>query len=307
MGDWLEVSTMWNALVLLGKLLSLLCRSRFEMACRAIAAEHQLEVLTRDTRKKRRPKLKQSDRNLWIFLRRVWPDWRSAPRIFKADTVVGWHRKGFKAYWRRKSKSGRNPIKPAIQEAIKLVDKANPLWGAPHIHGEVETNGALVAQSTVSTYMTEHPDTRPRQNWRTFFKNHINDIAAMDMFTVPSVRFKVLFVLVVVSLKRREILHLNVTTNPTSLWITQQLREAFPWDEAPKFIQRDRDGAYGELVKGWLKRAGIKQVVSARKAPWQSGYAERAIGSIRRECTDHIIPWNENHLRRVRVEYKDYY
>jgi transposase InsO family protein len=186
------------------------------------------------------------------------------------------------------------------------MSMANPLWGAPRIHGELLKLGIDVSQATVSKYMVM-PDRPPLQSWRAFLTNHTLDIVSIDFFTVPTATFRVIYVFLVLDNARRTILHFNVTTNPTAAWTAQQVAEAFPWDTAPKYLIRDRDGIYGFDFTRRVSALGIKQIRTARRSPWQNPYVKRVIGSIRRECLDHVIIFDERHLKRVLREYLGYY
>jgi transposase InsO family protein len=182
----------------------------------------------------------------------------------------------------------------------------NPLWGAPRIHGELRKLGFEVAQSSVAKYMVKRRGP-PSQGWRTFLRNHAPDIAAMDLFVVPTIDFKLLYGLVVVRLDRRELVWISVTTHPTAEWVARLITEAFPWNEAPRYIIRDRDRIYGAVVTRRLRAMGIRDKPITPASPWQNGFAERLIGSIRRECVDHIIVLGEMHLRRILKSYAHYY
>jgi len=183
---------------------------------------------------------------------------------------------------------------------------ANPLWGAPHIAGELAKIGIDLPKSTVAKYMVRHRKP-PSSTWRAFLKNHIKEIVAVDFFVVPTVRNQVLFVFLVLAHHRRRVLHFNVTTHPTAEWTAQQIIEAFPWDDEPRFLLRDRDRIYGEAFRRRVKNMGIEEVVIAARSPWQSPFVERLIGSIRRECLDHTIVLGERHLKRVLTRYFDYH
>src|SRR5229473_3367151 len=189
---------------------------------------------------------------------------------------------------------------------IRRISVENPLWGAPRIHGELLKLGFEVAQSSVAKYMVKHRGS-PSQGWRTFLRNHAPDIAAMDLFVVPTISFRMLYGFVIVRLDRRDLVWINVTTNPTAEWVARQITEAFPWDMAPRYLIRDRDRIYGIVVTRRLRAMGIRDMPTAPASPWQNGFAERLIGSIRRECVDHIIVLGEMHLRRVLKSYTDYY
>lgn len=219
-----------------------------------------------------------------------------------------WHRAGFRRYWRWKScsRGGRPPIETELRGVIRRLSIENPLWGAPRIHGELLKLGFAVAQSSVAKYMVKRRGSSD-QGWRTFLHNHAPEIAAMDLFVVPTIGFKMLYGFVVVRLDRRGLVWINVTTNPTAEWVARQITEAFPWNEAPRYMIRDRDCIYGAVITRRLRAMGIRDRPTAPASPWQNGIAERLIGSIRRECLNHAVIWGEAHLRRVLKSYADYY
>ena len=223
--------------------------------------------------------------------------------------MIKWHRQGFKYYWRWKSRSGhvgRPKIDQEIRDLIRRLSRENPTWGAPRIQAELHLLGYEVADSTVAKYRVR--SRKPAsQTWKSFLRNHAGQIAAIDFFTVPTVTFNVLYCFVVLRHDRRQVVHLNVTAHPTALWTAQQIIEAFPEDTAPRFLVRDRDSIYGEHFRLRVAGMGIEEVVTAAQSPWQNPYAERLIGSIRRECLDHLIVLNEKQLRRILREYFDYY
>ena len=214
----------------------------------------------------------------------------------------------FRRYWRWKShrRGGRPQIDPELRELIRRMSVENPLWGAPRIHGELLKLGVEVAQSSVAKYMLKR-GRPPGQEWRTFLHNHAPEIAAMDLFVVPTIGFKLLYGFVVVRIHRRDLVCINVTANPTAEWVARQITEAFPWNEAPRYMIRDRDRIYGAVVTRRLRAMGIRDKPTAPASPWQNGFAERLIGSIRRECLDHVIVLGEVHLRRILRSYADYY
>jgi transposase InsO family protein len=189
---------------------------------------------------------------------------------------------------------------------IKKTSVENPLWGAPRIHGELLKLGFAVAQSSVAKYMVKRREP-PSQGWRTFVRNHAPDIAAMNLFVVRTISFDLLYALVIVRLDRRELVWVNVTAKPTAEWIARQITEAFPWEEAPQYLIRDRDRIYGTVFTRRLRAIGIRDKPTAPASPWQNGFAERLIGSIRRECIDHVIVLGEAHLRRILRSYARYY
>jgi transposase InsO family protein len=242
---------------------------------------HQLNVLRR--RFPSNPKLVVADRLLFVWLYRLFPSVLNAVAIIRPETIVRWHRTGFRLYWRWKSRprGGRPRIPGEIRRLIREMSLANRLWGAPRIHGELLKLGIEVAQSTVAKYMARGGRGRS-QTWKTFLHNHSTGIGAMDFLIVPTVGFKLLFVLVILRHERRRLISLSVTTNPTAEWIARQITDAFRWDEAPDYLIRDRDASYGQAVTKRLTAMGIRDHPTAPQSPWQNGYAERLIGSIRR-------------------------
>jgi transposase InsO family protein len=280
-------------------------RSSRQLALENVALRHQLEVLQRNAK---RPRLKPSDRALWAFLSRVLPDWQRHLSIVQPDTVVRWHRTGWRLYWRWKSNPGRGRpmVSVEIRTLIRRMSLENPLWGAPRIHGELLKLGHEVCETTIAKYMVRRPSP-PNQTWQTFIRNYMTEMVAIDFFTVPTIAFRTLYVFLILSLDRRRIVHFNVTSNPTADWTSLQLIQAFPFDTAPLYLIRDRDSVYGPKVIDTLDILDIEQIVTAPRSPWQNGYCERVIGTIRRECLDHVIALGERHLRRVLKEYLAYY
>jgi transposase InsO family protein len=194
-----------------------------------------------------------------------------------------------------------------IRDLIRQMSSANPLWGAPRIHGELLKLGIEVSQATVAKYMVRRRGTPPSQTWRTFLRNHAEGIAAIDMFVVASTSFRLLYVMIILAHDRRKIMRTAVTEHPTATWLSRRLTEAFPWDTAPRNLLRDRDASYGSEFRSRIEAMGITEVITAPRSPWQNAYVERVIGSIRRECLDYILVFNERHLRRVLSSYIDYY
>ena len=274
-----------------------------------MALRHQILVLQR--KQKKRVQFTSWDRILWILFYRWWPKALDALVIVKPATVIKWHRQGFRMFWRwksekKKKKPGHPPVSKEIQGLIRRMCQENPLWGAPRIHGELLKLGYEVAQSSVSRYMIK-PQKPPSQTWKTFLENHADQIIAMDFLTVPTVFFNVLHVLILINHKTRKIVYFNITTNPTAAWVAQQLKEAFPWDSAPRYLLHDRDPVFWGKCKATIKAIGIENVQTAPQSPWQNPYCERALGSMRRELLDHIIVLNEDHLRRAVSDYLVYY
>ncbi len=271
-----------------------------------VALRHQITVLQRKIPK---PRLKSVDRRLWVFLSRFWSRWRSALMLVKPDTVINWHRRGFRWYWTwkvRHGKVGRASVPKNTRVLIRTMSRNNVLWGAPRIHSELLKLGIQVSQASVAKYMVRH-SRPPSQTWRTFLKNHVSLMLSVDFFTVPTISFHVLYVFVVLAHDRRRILHFNVTAHPTAEWTARQIVEAFPFDSAPRCLLRDRDRIYGYEFRKQLEVMDIHEVLSAPRSPWQNPYVERVIGSIRRECLDHVIVLNEESLRCVLRSYITYY
>jgi putative transposase len=232
-------------------------RSRTALQLEVLALRHQLQVLERS--RPRRLRLSRADRILWVCLSRVWTEWRVALVIVKPETVIGWHRQGFRLFWTWKSshRAGRPAVPADVRNLIRTMSKANPLWGAPRLHGELLKLGIDIGPTSVSKYMTRHPKP-PSQTWRTFLENHVRSLVSVDFFVVPTIRFQVLCVFLVLAHDRRRILHVNVTAHPTAEWTAQQLRDAFPWNTVPRYLLRDRDRIFGTTFTGTVE------------APWAS-------------------------------------
>src|SRR3954447_13227589 len=284
-----------------------LCQTSAQLRLENLAWRQQLAVLRRSA--PQRLKLTSVDRLFWVWLRRVWLDWRSALLIVKPETVIAWHRKGFRLFWRwkiRHGKRGRPAVPKEVRDLIRIMSRNNPRWGAPRIHGELRKLGIEITEPTVAKYMVRQRKP-PSQTWRTFLQNHVTSLVSVDFFTVPTVRFQILYVFLVLAHDRRRILHFGVTAHPTAEWTAHQLREAFPWDTAPRYLLRDRDRIFGQEFVDQVKAMGIKQVLSAPRSPWQQAYVERVIGTIRRECLDHVIVFSERSLYRHLRDFVDYY
>ena len=281
-------------------------KSRRRLEAEILVLRHQLNILQRGV--PRRLHLRWADRALFIWLYRRCPRILDAITIVRPETVVRWHRMGFAAYWRWKSRplGGRPRIGKEMRDLIRRMSFENPLWGAPKIHGELLKLGIEIAQSTVSIYMVPRQD-RPLQTWKTFLRNHMEGIASIDLFVVPTIAFEQLFAFLVLGHGRRQLMWIAVTRNPTAEWLARQITEAFPWDKAPRYLIRDNDRAFGVAFKDRVRAMGIRDRPISFRSPWQNGYVERLIGSIRRECTNHLIVFNAEHLRRILAKYTTYY
>src|SRR5450759_4912375 len=284
-------------------------KSKSRLEAENAALRHQLIILRRKVQG--RVQLTNNDRWFLIQLYRWFPSILQVLTIVHPKTRVRGHRAGFRCYWRWKSRprGGRPQVETDLRALIRRMNMENPLWGAPRIHGELLKLGFEVAQSSVAKYMVKR-EGPPSQGWRTFLRNHAPNIAAMDLFVIPTLGFDLLYAFIIVRLGRRDLVWINVTTNPTAEWIAGQLTEAFPWDEAPRYLIRDRDRIYGSIVTRRMRAMGIRDKPTAPASPWQNGFAERLIGSIRRECVecvDHIVVLGEAHLRRILRSYARYY
>ena len=281
-------------------------KSKLRLEAENAVLRHQLIVLRR--RLHGRVQLTNHDRWFFVQLYRWFPSILQAFAIIRPETLLRWHRAGFRRCWRWKSRplGGRPPTDMELRVLIRRMSLEKPLWGAPRIHGELLKVGFEVAQSSVAKYMVKRRGP-PSQGWRTFLCNHAPEIAAMDLFVVPTIGFDLLNAFVIVRLDRRDLVWINVTAIPTTEWVARQITEAFPWNEAPRYLIRDRDRIYGSVVKRRLRAMGIRDRPITPASPWQNAFAKRLIGSIRRECVDHVIVFGEAHLRRVLKCYADYY
>src|SRR5271157_4728528 len=297
---------MWDAWRLLWSLLIGFFRSRARLEAENLVLRQQIIVLRRTAPKRLR--FSAFDRLMFVGLYRLFPDIRDALAVVRPETVIRWHRAGFRAYWRWKSRPhrGRPTVPLEIRQLIREMSLANPLWGAPRIHGELLKLGIAIGQTSVAKYMARRRGP-PSQGWRTFLRNHADGIAAMDLFVVPTISFRLLYGLLILRHDRRRLLWLGATTHPTAEWIARQLTEACGWDEAPRYLVRDRDRSYGEVFVRCVRAMGIRDRPTSPRSPWQNAYAERLIGSIRGECIDHVIVFGECHLRHLLRSYLDYY
>src|SRR6516164_2906170 len=292
-------SLVWSVLVIW-------FRSRVSLEAEILILRHQLNIQRRHV--PNRVAFSAMDRLIFVGLYRLVPNTIKALAIVKPDTVIRWHRAGFRSYWRWKSRHrcGRSPVPLEIRRLIREMSIANSLWGAPRVHGELLKLGIEIGQTSVAKYMARRR-APPSQGWKTFLRNHAEGIAAMDLFVVPTISFRLLYGLLIVGHDRRQILWLGVTAHPTAEWIANQLTEACGWEQTPRYLIRDRDRAYAEIFVRRVRSIGIRDRPTSPRSPWQNAYAERLIGSIRSECVDYIVVFGERHLRHVLLSYMDYY
>ena len=281
--------------------------TNFKLKLEVIFLTKQLEIYQRTDPKL---KIKKTDRMFFILIMNLLSNWKERIFIVKPNTIIKWHREGFRIYWKWKSKpkGGRPKLSREVINLIKQMANDNPSWGASRIHGELLKLGFDVSESIVQRYIPKRKKRRDGQNWKTFLKNHSKEIISIDFLTVPTVNFKLLHVLVVLEHHRRKLLFFNVTRNPTAEWSLQQIRNMLmDYNIQPKYLIRDRDMKYGTMFGDKKNRFGVDEIVTSYRSPWQNGYVERVIGSIRRECLDHLIILNENHLRKILIDYVSYY
>lgn len=283
------------------------CRDRVVLIAELLFLRHENAVLRR--RKSARIDLTNVDRGFLTWFFRFWPEVAKRSLLVSPGTLLRWHRRGFRAYWRWKSRA--KPGRPAIDRAtialIKRMARENFLWGAPRIHGELLKLGIEIAESTVAKYMPRPRGRDGGPSWRTFLANELDGIAAMDLMTIPTVTFDQLYALVFLSLRRRRLVFVTATSHPTAFWLAQQVREAFPWETAPRFLTRDNDKKFGDAFKRTVRAIGIRDRPIRPHSPWQNGHVERVIGTIRRECLDHVLIVGEGHLRKVLSAFADHY
>jgi putative transposase len=283
-------------------------RSRHDLGLEIVALRQQLMVLKRRTK---RANLRRSERLFWVLLRRAWPLWANPLLIVKPDTVVRWHRKGFRLYWRflsRRKRIGRPVTGHEARTSLHTMANENPTWGAPRIHGELLKLGFEISERTVSRYLARlHRRDGAAQQWRTFLRNHRDLITGMDCFTVITANFRILYCLFLIRHDRREVIHWNVTEHPEGEWVVQQLREAFPENTDKQYLIFDRDAKFSAEVHQFLDSAGIAAIRTSYRSPWQNGVAERWVRSFRNDLLDHVIVLNEAHFRRLARDYLRYY
>jgi len=289
----------------LGMLVVDLFKSRRRLEAENLFFRHQLNIALR--RAPPRLRLRGIDRALLVWMTRLWPSLLGATQVVQPETILRWHRMGFKAFWRWKSRNraGRPKIERGLRDLIRRMSRENPNWGASRIHGELLMLGFEVAQSTVSKYMVR--DGTPSQSWKAFLRNHAQAIAAIDLCVVPTLTFERLFAFLVLGHGRRQLLWFEVTHHPTAAWLARQITEAFPWASGPTYLVRDNDRAYGHVFISRVRTMGIRDKPISPGSPWQNGCAERLIGTVRRECLDRMLIFGEAHLRQILSAYAAYY
>jgi transposase InsO family protein len=289
----------------LGMFIVDLFKPRPRLEAENLFLRHQLAIALR--RAPARLRLRGSDRALLVLMTRLWPRLLGATHVVQPETILRWHRAGFKAFWRWKSRNriGRPKIDRGLRDLIRRMSQDNPNWGASRIHGELLMLGFEVAQSTVSKYMVQGGS--PPQSWKTFLRNHSQAIAGIDLCVVPTLTFERLFAFLVLGHGRRQLLLFEVTRHPTAEWLARQITEAFPWASAPAYLVRDNDRAYGHVFKSRVRAIGIHDRPISPGSPWQNPYVERLIGTVRRECLDRMLIFGEAHLRQILSSYAAYY
>jgi transposase InsO family protein len=285
---------MFAILYALGTAVADLVKSRARLEAEILLLRHQLNLAMRHASP--RVRLRGGDRAFMVWMVRLWPSLLDVVGVVQPETVLRWHRAGFRIYWRWKSRKGGRRSERGLRDLIRRMSQENPLWGASRIHGELLMLGFEVAQSTVSRYMKggRRP---PSQSWKKFLRNHAHAIAAIDLCIVPTVTFERLFAFLVIGHDRRRLLWVEITNHPTAEWLARQITEAFPWATAPSYLIRDNDRAYGHVFTCRVKAMGIRDRPISPGSPWQNGIAERLIGTLRRECLDHVVIFGERHLR----------
>jgi putative transposase len=274
---------------------------------RALLVENRLlrQQLAGALRTRRRPRVRWHDRLFWVVARRLVTDWRRHLVLVQPETVLGWHRRGWRRFWwwRSRRPTGRPRVPAAVRALIARMSRDNPLWGTERIRGELGTLGIAVSAGSIRRYRWRGPVRPPSQTWRTFLHNHAGQIWAADLFTVPTLTFRTLFVLFFITHGRRELIHFQVTAHPSAAWVWRQLIEATAWGRRPRYVVRDRDAVYGRDFVPKARGLGIDTVLTPVRAPRANAVAERVIRTLRQECLDHVVVLNERHLR----EYADYY
>jgi transposase InsO family protein len=298
---------MLDCLFLLTELLRAGVRRHSELVAENLLLRHQLAVLSRPTRK--RPRLRASDRLVWVAACRLWRDWRRHLVLVRPETVLRWHRCGWRLFWPCKSRPrlGRPRLSAEVRQLIATMARDNPRWGSERIRGELLKLGIAVSKRSVQRYRGRGPAGPQSQGWRTFLRNHAGAIWAADLLTVHTLTFKVLYVLVFIAHGRRELVHVNVTAHPTAAWVWRQVVEATAWGRRPRFLLRDRDSVFGGDCGSRLAGLGVEQLLTPVRAPRANAVAERLVGTLRRECLDLLLVVNERHLRAVLAEFAEFY
>src|SRR5437879_5831302 len=283
-------------------------RPRQDLVLENLLLRHQLTVLTRPTRTRPRARLRIWDKLLWVLARRWYAHWREHLTFVTPETVVRWHRQGWRLFWRWKSRSrgGRPHLSPEVRDLIASMSRDNRLWGTERICGELLKLGIVVSNRSIRRYRWRGPGV-PTQSWRTFLRNHAHHLWATDRLSVPTLTFKTVHVLVFIAHGRRDLVHINVTANPTAAWVWRQLLEATPWGQKPRHLLRDRDAVYGRDFRQRTRRVGIDAIATPIRSPRANAVVERLIGTLSRECLDNVIVLNEKHLRSVLAEFVRYY
>ena len=280
--------------------------SRADLAAENLLLRQQLAVLTRPTRK--RPRLRRRDKLFWVLARRLGRPWRQHLIIVRPETVLRWHRQGWRLYWRSRSRLrlGRPRLSAEARDLIARMARDNPRWGSERIRGELPKLGITVSKRSVQRYRRRGPARPQSQTWRTFLANHAGAIWTADLCAVQTLTFKTLSVLVLIAHGRRELVHVAVPAHPAA-WVWRQVVEATAWGRRPRFLLRDRDSVFGGAFGSPLAALGIEQLLTPVRAPRANAVAERLIGTLRRECLDHLVVINERHLHAVLDEFAGYY
>ena len=301
------VQVILEYLLLLLSLVRAAVRDREALVAENLLLRHQLAVLTRPTR--RRPRLRARDKVFWVMVRALRGDWRRHLVLVRPESVVRWHRQAWRLVWRWRSRGsiGRPRLGAEVRELIAAMARDNPRWGSERIRGELLKLGLVVSKRSIQRYRRRGPAHPSGQTWRTFLANHAHHVWAADLLTVQTLTFKTLYVLVFIAHGRRELVHVNVTANPTAAWVWRQVIEATPWGRTPRHLLRDRDAVYGRDFGQRASRIGIDAVATPIASPRANAVAERVIGTLRRECLDHLIILDEQHLRSVLAEFVEYY
>jgi putative transposase len=278
---------------------------------RALVLENVLlrQQLAVALRPPRRPRVRWHDRFFWLVARRLVTDWRRHLVLVRPETVLGWHRQGWRLFWwwRSRRPTGRPRLPQEVRDLIRRLSEENRRWGTERIRGELRKLGFAVANGSIRRYRSRPAPRPPNQTWRTFLRNHAHQLWAADLFTVPTVAFRTLYVFIFITHDRRELVHCRVTAHPTAAWVWRQLIEATPWGRQPRYLLRDRDAVYGRDFPRRAEALGIRTLLTPFRAPRANAIAERVIRTLRTECLDHVLVLHERHLERVLREYVAYY